>query len=77
VHPVNAIQDVQQVQLLPHVEAEVAELLARHQQHPAVTADADHQQADAEAALADVVRQMAVAVHRLAMLRRPLWFLSK
>jgi hypothetical protein len=56
-HPVNAIQDVQQVQLLPHADAEVVERLARHQHH----ADAAHQLADAEAQLAVAEAQQAVA----------------
>ena len=79
--PVNAVQDVQQVQLLPHAEAEVVErqrhramAVARQRQHPAVITDAVPQQANPEAAL-DAVRQ-AVAVRPLAMLRRPLWFLN-
>ena len=81
-HPVNAIQDVQQVQLLPHAEAEVVEqqrhraiAVAQHQHHPAVTADAVQQQA-VVVAQADADRQTVDAVRQLAMLRRPLWFLS-
>ena len=87
--PVNAVQDVQQVQLLPHAEAEVVEqqphhavAVARQRHHLAVTADVVHRQADAEAALADAVhkvvavQQKVVADHQLAMLRRPLWFLN-
>jgi hypothetical protein len=86
-HPVNAIQDVQQVQLLPHADAEVMEPLARHQHH----ADAAHQLADAEAQLADAEAQQAVveaqqadrdqqtvvADLQLAMLKRLSWFLNK
>ncbi len=74
VRPVNAIQDVQQVQQLLHAEAEVVD--HQHQQRLAVTAVA-------EAALAVVVQAKVVADQvtpvaglQLAMLRRPLWFLS-
>lgn len=81
--PVNAVQDVQQVQLLLHAEAEVVEqkrhhamAVARHQHHLVVTADVVQQQAVAAAALADAVQPAVVAVRQSAMLRRPLWFLS-
>lgn len=76
-HPVNAIQDVQQIQVLPHVEAEVVEQIARHQHHPAAIVDVVQQQAVAVALQADVDQQTVVADRRLATLRRPLWFPNK
>ncbi len=67
-HPVNAIQDVQQVQLLPHAEAEVVEqqrhratVVAQHQHHPAVTADVARQQVVAVQQQVGAVQQMVVA----------------
>ena len=77
-HPVNAIQDVQQVQPFPHAEAEVVEqprhraiAVAQHQHHLAVEAVAVQavvaqavvvQQAADAEALVDAVQQTVVAV---------------